>query len=66
MLFEPNFAFLQELVEQTPTTDVDQLAKDIIFIAESRGESIKLLEFFIRTEITASQSESTLFSNNIF
>jgi hypothetical protein len=64
ILLNKDRTFLSTLFDITNPTEQDSVARAVIFLAQSRGISSEVLQYFCQTEIINSGSENTIFRQN--
>ncbi len=62
---EKDFRLIAAMEKVSQTNQLDNLAKYVVFIAETEGKSVELLKRFVSSEVVHAEDENTLFSKYI-
>lgn len=54
------------MISTSPTSEVDELARNVIFLAEANNVSLSLFSYFVKKEVNEADSASNLFRANSF
>jgi hypothetical protein len=66
LIEDPQFTFVQKLVSSSPISDLDDLARNILYFFECHGQTQTFFSVIIKSEVESTDNEGSVFRANSF